>query len=131
MSLPEACTHAQTQEVSAQEPFFEFHKQGAFSASSSAARLHASRIWRRSRRPAALQIERNAMIDDIREEIEKLLLEAAECEMLGGLAVSHEDRVANRNRAEHLRELASEAQRRLFVREGMRCDRTLCPSSGP
>jgi hypothetical protein len=71
------------------------------------------------------------MIDDIREEIEKLLLEAAECEMLGGLAASHEDRVANRNRAEHLRDLAAEAQRRLFVREGMRCDRTLCPSGGP
>lgn len=53
------------------------------------------------------------MIDDIRAEIEKLVLKAAECEMLGGLAASHDDRVANRNRAEHLRDLAAEAQRRL------------------
>jgi hypothetical protein len=58
------------------------------------------------------------MIDDIREEIENLRLEAAEYEMLGGLAATHEDRVANRNRAEHLRDLAAEAQRRLFEREG-------------
>ena len=53
------------------------------------------------------------MIDHIREEIDKLLLEANECEMLGELAASHEDRVANRNRAEHLRDLAADAQRKL------------------
>ena len=58
------------------------------------------------------------MIDHTREEIENLLLEAAECEMLGGLAASREDRVANRNRAERLRDLAAEAQRSLLAREG-------------
>ena len=57
------------------------------------------------------------MIDHIREEIEQLHLKAAECEILGGLAASHEDRVAHRQRAERLRELAAEAQRRLTMRE--------------
>lgn len=58
------------------------------------------------------------MIDHhIREEIDKLLLEAAECEILRGLAASHEDRVAHRDRAEHLRELAADAHRKLFVRD--------------
>jgi hypothetical protein len=67
------------------------------------------------------------MIDHNREEIEKLLLEAAECEMLGGLAASHEDRVAHRNRAKHLRGLASEAHRRLLEQRGMLRNQTLSP----
>jgi hypothetical protein len=46
----------------------------------------------------------------IAEQIEKLLQEADECEMLGGLAASHEERVAHRQRAEELRSLSSKAQ---------------------
>jgi hypothetical protein len=47
---------------------------------------------------------------DISEEIEKLLQEADECEKLGGLAATHEERVAHRQRAEELRDLATRAQ---------------------
>ena len=47
---------------------------------------------------------------EIIEQIEKLLQEADECEMLGGLAASHEERVAHRQRAEELRSLATKAQ---------------------
>jgi UDP-N-acetylmuramyl tripeptide synthase len=50
------------------------------------------------------------MTDDVDEKIEKLLQEAAECDMLGGLAASHEERIAFRQRAEELRELAAKAQ---------------------
>jgi hypothetical protein len=44
------------------------------------------------------------------EKINSLLKDADECEMLGGLASSHEERVAYRQRAEGLRLLALEAQ---------------------
>ena len=50
------------------------------------------------------------MTDDFNEKIEKLLQEAAECDMLGGLAASHEERITFRQRAEELRELATKAQ---------------------
>lgn len=50
------------------------------------------------------------MTDDFDENIEKLLQEAAECDMLGGLAASHEERISFRQRAGELRELAAKAQ---------------------
>jgi hypothetical protein len=46
---------------------------------------------------------------DLTETIDKFLQEANECEMLGGLAATHGQRVAYRERAERLRILASEA----------------------
>ena len=45
------------------------------------------------------------------DQTDKLLQEANECEMLGGLAAAHDERVAYRERAERLRILASEAHR--------------------
>ena len=48
---------------------------------------------------------------DLTETIDKFLQDADECEMLGGLAPTHEQRVAYRERAERLRVLASDAQR--------------------
>jgi hypothetical protein len=42
--------------------------------------------------------------------IDALLKEVDECEMLGGLAATHEERVAHRQRAKELRALALEAQ---------------------
>ena len=48
---------------------------------------------------------------DLTELIDKYLQEADECEMLGGLAATHDERVRYRERAEKLRCLASEARR--------------------
>jgi hypothetical protein len=48
-------------------------------------------------------------MQDSFQQIETLLKEAAECELLGGLAVDAETRRANRARAAILHELASEA----------------------
>jgi hypothetical protein len=39
---------------------------------------------------------------DLRDKIERLLQEAAECDMLGRLAAEHDERAANRKRAEEL-----------------------------
>jgi hypothetical protein len=50
------------------------------------------------------------MTEDFSEKIEKLLMEAAECDMLGGLAASHDERATYRQRAEELRALAANAQ---------------------
>jgi hypothetical protein len=50
------------------------------------------------------------MTEDFSEKIEKLLQEAAECDMLGGLAASHDERATYRQRAEDLRALAAKAQ---------------------
>lgn len=47
---------------------------------------------------------------DIQAKIEQLLQEADQCEMLGGLAATHEERIAHRQRAEELRSLATQAQ---------------------
>jgi hypothetical protein len=51
----------------------------------------------------------NAMTG-LSEKIDSLLKDADECEMLGGLASSHDERVAYRRKAEGLRSLALEAQ---------------------
>ena len=48
--------------------------------------------------------------DHFDQKIEKLLQEAAECDMLGGLASTHEERLSYRQRAQELRELAAKAQ---------------------
>ena len=48
---------------------------------------------------------------DLTELIDKYLQEADECEMLGGLAATHDERVRYRERAEKLRCLALEARR--------------------
>jgi hypothetical protein len=45
---------------------------------------------------------------DLTELIDKYLKEADECEMLGGLTATHDERVRYRERAEKLRCLASE-----------------------
>ena len=50
---------------------------------------------------------------EISDKLDALLKEADECEMLGGLAATHEERVAHRQRAEELRALALEAQNML------------------
>lgn len=47
---------------------------------------------------------------ELSEKIDALLQEANECEMLGGLAATHEEQAAHRQRAEELRALALEAQ---------------------
>ena len=46
-----------------------------------------------------------------------ILQEANECEMLGGLAATHDERVRYRERAEKLRCLASEARRARVILE--------------
>jgi hypothetical protein len=48
---------------------------------------------------------------DLIGTMDTLLLEARECEMLGGLAATHEQRAAYRERADRLRILALEAHR--------------------
>ena len=48
---------------------------------------------------------------DLTELIDKYLQEADECEMLGGLAATHNERVRYRERADKLRCLALEARR--------------------
>jgi hypothetical protein len=47
---------------------------------------------------------------DLIEHIDKFLQQADECEMLGGLAATHDERVRYRERAKRLRCLASEAR---------------------
>jgi hypothetical protein len=49
-------------------------------------------------------------MSDISAKIEQILQEADECERLGGLAASHEERAAKLQQAEELRALALEAQ---------------------
>jgi hypothetical protein len=46
------------------------------------------------------------------DKIEELLREADECELLGGLAVDRDIRLTNRKRANQLRRLAAEHERR-------------------
>jgi hypothetical protein len=51
------------------------------------------------------------MTDHLIGTIDNLLQNADECEMLGGLAATHDQRVAYREQAERLRILASDAHR--------------------
>ena len=63
---------------------------------------------------------------DLSVKIDQLLKEADECEMLGGLCASHEERIANRRRAEELRALASETQHVLAERNRHEGTQTRC-----
>jgi hypothetical protein len=47
---------------------------------------------------------------ELSEKIDELLKQADECEMLSGLAATHKEQIAHRQRAEELRALALEAQ---------------------